>query len=140
MHHLFVYLLEQQNGSPVALLPYALPKVISVLVLFVIFGGSLQIIVVQVALHSLLLLLRWSFLLPSFNSALFVAPCRQPTTRRQLTVGMSILSYGLRYFSTSLRITFVVDRDHLYLTRNNQSFNAEWTTNLVSYCLRVFYI
>ena len=32
-----------------------------------------------------------------------------------------ILSSDLRYFIRFLRITFVVDRDHLYLTKNNQS-------------------
>ena len=55
------------------------------------------------------------FLWPSFLSALLAATCFQPTTRRQLTVGMSILSYALRYSFRSLRITFLVERDHLYL-------------------------
>ena len=47
----------------------------------------------------------------------FAATCSQPTTRRQLTGGASILSYCFLYSFRSLRITVVVDRDHLYLNQ-----------------------
>ena len=72
-----------------------------------------QIIIIQAGFHRLLLLLRWPFLQPLVFSALFAAICFQPTTLRQLTVGMIIFSYCLRYSFKSLQITFVVDWAHL---------------------------
>ena len=128
MHYLFIYLFICFSNRMVALLLcyhlllYAPLKVISVLVLFVIFGGSFQSIIrIPLGLHRLPLQLRWPCLQSSFLSAHFAATCSQPTTRRQLTVTMSILSYFLRYSFRYLRVTVVADRDHLYLNRNNQS-------------------
>ena len=104
-------------------------------------------IVIQVGLHRLLLLLRWPFLQSSFFFALFTASCSQPTTLRQLTVGMSMLSYGPRHSFRPLRITIVVDRGHLDLKPgiinqydmeilkkcNSSVCNANKTTYSISY-------
>ena len=78
MHHLFIYFSAGAVGwqpccFATILLPFAPPKVISMLVLFVTFGDFFQFIIYQVGLHMLLLLLRWSFIQPSFLSAHFAA-------------------------------------------------------------------
>ena len=70
--HLFVYRLEQQNGSPIALISFycnvitllqlASSKVASVLVLFVFFGCHFSVCVYRFALIGFLLLLWWHVL------------------------------------------------------------------------------
>ena len=99
------------------LLLYAPPKVISVLVLFITFGGSFQFISIQVGLHRLLLPLQRSFLQSSLLSALFFCNMLSANDLEVVDCGMRILSYYFRYCFRSLRITVVMDRNRMYLNQ-----------------------
>ena len=121
MHHLFIYLFICGSNRIVVLLHcYHITALctsqgdISASAIYQPWR-VFKFIIIQVGLHWLLLQLRWSFLQSLFLSALFAATCSQPTTLRQLLVGMSIVFYCFRYSVKSLRITVVVDTDHLYL-------------------------
>ena len=99
----------------VILLLYAPPKITSVLVLFVVFGGFLIYCYIGRPSQASL---ATSVAYPVAFISLFAATYSQPTTRRQLiNCGhehtLLYLLYSFRY----LRITVAVDRNHLFLNQ-----------------------
>ena len=82
-----------------SLLHHALSKVASVLVFFVIFENSFELIGIQEGLHKLPLAISIVF---TIVLIFFAVSCLQSMTRRSLTVGIIILSYCLHFhFSRS---------------------------------------
>ena len=95
MHHLFIYLFIYWSNRMVALLLcYQFTALctsksdISASAICCLQRFIYQFIAIYVNLHRLLLLFWWPFLQPLFLSALIAATCSQPTTLRQLNVGM----------------------------------------------------
>ena len=68
--------------------------------------------------------------IPRFFPVVFSS---QVTTWRQLTVDISVLSYDLQYSFKFLRITSIVDQNHLYL--NLQYSNIHEKQELLTYNL-----
>ena len=86
------------------LLLCAPPKVVSVLVLFVVFRGSFQFIIIQVGLHRLLLLLQWPFLQPLFLCSLC---CNMLSANDS-----EVVDWGQEHTLLWLLIFFQISLDH----------------------------